>query len=248
MKRERNEELEVEKKAKRKTKKVALFLYAFCIIAMGISMIMQPLSKIIVIIIALVFMLVMVTLLSKYFLYPIAIQDEHLKVSKRYANEYLMKEDYLEVIPINSKEYKGLIIDYLPRIAKFYAKFIADDVIKIFIQFNGEEEKLTLRNINPLYFKEYYVFKKEIEEKVRKKFNFEKDKYVEVIAAPSEDEPIAKEWLEKTKKAKVRYLAKEIEQREIIVIVANDKKEQIGGEVVYKNYYTFYNNFEPKNE
>lgn len=248
MKRERNEKLEVEKKAKSRTKKLSLFLYAFCIIAMGISMIMQPLSKIIVIIIALVFMLVMVTLLSKYFLYPIAIQDEYLKVSKRYANEYLMKEDYLEVIPIDSNEYKGLIIDYLPRRAKFYAKFIKTDLIKIFIQFNGEEEKLTLRDINALYFKEYYVFKKEIEEKVRKKFHFEKDKYVEVIAAPSEDEPIAKEWIEKTEKTKVRYLAKEVEQGKIVVIVANDKKEQIGGEVVYKNYYTFYNNYEPKNE
>lgn len=247
MKRERNEELEVEKKAKRKTKKVALFLYAFCIIAMGICMVGEPLSKIIAIIIAII-LITFVTWMCKDLVYTIFIQEEHMKISKKYANEYLMKEDYLEVIPIDSNEYKGLIIDYLPRRAKFYAKFIAYDVIKIFIQFNGEEEKLTLKDINPLYFKEYYVFKKEIEERVRKKFNFEKDKYVEVTAAPSEDEPIAKEWVEKTEKAKAKYLAKEVEQGKIIVIVTNDKKEQIGGEVVYKNYYTFYNNFEPKNE
>lgn len=248
MKIERNEKLEVEKKAESRMKKFRLILYAICIIPIGISMIGATLSKIIAIIIALVFLIALVTWLCKEILYPLYIQDEYKQISKRYTNEHLAKEDYLEVIPIDSDEYKGLIIDYLPRRAKFYAKFITDDQIKIFIQFNGEDETLTLCTISNLYFKEYYVFKKEIEEKVRKKFKFEKDKYVEVIAAPSEDEPLAKEWLEKTEKAKVRYLAKEVEQGKIVVIVANDKKEQIGGEVIYKNYYTFYNNYEPKNE
>lgn len=247
MKRERNEKLEVEKKTKSKTKKVALFLDAFCIIALGICMIGAPLGKIVMLIITLVLMIAFVTWLCKHFLYQVCIDDEYMKVSERYTNEYLAKEECLEVIPIDSNEYKGLIIDYLPRRAKFYAKFITADQIEIFIQFNGEDERLPLRTISNLYFQKYYVFKREIEEKVRKKFGLEKNEYVEVIATPSEDEPLAKEWLEKTEKAKVRYLAKEVGQGKIAVIIANDKKEQIGGEVIYKNYYTFYKNYEPKN-
>lgn len=247
MKKERDEKLKIEKVAKNKTRRVIVIMDVIICVIWAMVFIPAMPASIVLAIISIILMIAFANWFLKISFYPTYISEEEDKISKEYVSKYLKSETETEVIPIKSRYYKGLITDILPRKARFYAIMLNDDYVKIFIKFNEDTEEVYFEKIYQIYFKKYYVVKEELASRIREKFNFEEGKKIEVIASPNENYgPLAKEWLEKTEKAKARYYAQENEGK-ILVEVANENGEIVGEPVKYENYYAFYSNYEPKN-
>ncbi len=160
MKEKQNEELEMNKRAKRKAR-IAQAIAGVVILLLILSAI-NPIKDIPIIIMISILGVDSVYIIG-YVTFKISIKGIEEETSKMYVNKNISEKQYVRVIPIKAMEYEEFIIEKLQKIGKFYAQILDDEIVRIYIQFDKGENLEKFTDIDKTIFKEYFVITEENE-------------------------------------------------------------------------------------